>query len=68
MAALDDNDDVQAIRTLIEAHFPHMQWIPSTRADWPAFEAFDDIGPKNIRIREILRLLQHFVFETRENY
>ncbi len=27
-----------------------------------------NIGRKNIRIRVILRLLQHFVFETRENY
>ena len=39
MTALDHSDDVQAIRSLIEAHFPHMQWTPGTRADWPAFAA-----------------------------
>jgi hypothetical protein len=39
MAALDDNHDVQAIRTLIEAHFRGLQWTPNTRADWPAFAA-----------------------------
>jgi hypothetical protein len=32
------------------------------------FKVFDDIDRKNIRIGEILRLLQHFVFKTRENY
>lgn len=39
MAAPDDNDDVRAIRILIEAHFQRLQWTPGTRADWPAFAA-----------------------------
>ena len=39
MAALDENDDVRAIRALIGAHFRGLQWTPGTRADWPAFAA-----------------------------
>lgn len=39
MTALDKNDDVRAIRTLIGAHFRGLQWTPDTRADWPAFAA-----------------------------
>ena len=39
MAAVDENDDVRAIRALIGAHFRGLQWTHSTRADWPAFTA-----------------------------
>ena len=39
MAALDDNNDVQAIRTLVGAHFRGLRWTPGTRADWSAFSA-----------------------------
>lgn len=39
MAALDENDDVRAIRALIGAHFRGLQWTLGTRADWPAFAA-----------------------------
>lgn len=39
MAAVDENDDVRAIRALIGTHFRGLQWTPGTRADWPAFAA-----------------------------
>jgi len=39
MAALDENDDVRAIRALIGAHFRGLRWTLGTRADWPAFAA-----------------------------
>jgi hypothetical protein len=47
--------------------------IPSSRDQLLPYDTgvaffLDDIGRKNIRIQEILRLVQHFVFETRENY
>jgi hypothetical protein len=39
MAALDQNDDVQAIKSLIGAHFRGLRWAPNTRADWAMFSA-----------------------------
>jgi ketosteroid isomerase-like protein len=39
VAALDQNDDVQAIKRLIGAHFRGLRWTPGTRPDWDAFSA-----------------------------
>lgn len=39
MAALEENDDLQAIRSLIGAHFRGLRWTPTTRADWTTFSA-----------------------------
>jgi ketosteroid isomerase-like protein len=37
MAALEENDDVQAIRSLIGAHFRALRWTPATHPDWATF-------------------------------
>ena len=39
MAASDETDDVEAIKTLIGAHFDGLRWTPGTRADWATFAA-----------------------------
>jgi hypothetical protein len=39
MAALEQNDDLQAIRSLIGAHFRGLRWAPDTRPDWVTFSA-----------------------------
>lgn len=39
MAALAENDDLQAIRSLIGAHFQGLHWTPTTSADWDTFSA-----------------------------
>lgn len=39
MAALAENDDLQAIRSLIGAHFQGLRWTPTTCADWATFSA-----------------------------
>lgn len=39
MAALDQNDDVQAIKRLIGAHFRGLRWRPNTPPDWATFSA-----------------------------
>lgn len=39
MAALEQNDDLQAIRSLIGAHFQGLRWTPTTGADWTTFSA-----------------------------
>jgi hypothetical protein len=39
MAAIEENDDLQAIRSLIGAHFQGLHWTPTTPADWETFSA-----------------------------
>src|SRR3989337_116710 len=39
MAALDQDDDVRAIKSLIGAHFRGLRWTPDTRPDWSTFSA-----------------------------
>jgi hypothetical protein len=39
MAAVDENDDLQAIKSLIGAHFRGLRWTPTTRPDWAMFSA-----------------------------
>ena len=39
MAALAENDDLQAIRSLIGAHFQGLHWTPTASADWETFSA-----------------------------
>jgi hypothetical protein len=34
-----ENDDIRAIRSLIDAHFNGLRWTPGTRPDWAAFSA-----------------------------
>lgn len=37
MAAIEENGDTRAIRTLIAAHFQGLRWAPGTSPDWEAF-------------------------------
>jgi len=37
--ALDEDHDLQAIRTLIGEHFRGLRWTPDTRPDWATFSA-----------------------------
>src|SRR5687767_13435960 len=39
MPALEPNDDLQAIRSLIGADFRGLRWAPDTRPDWVTFSA-----------------------------
>lgn len=39
MAALDQDDAVRAIKSLIGAHFRGLRWTPDTRPDWATFSA-----------------------------
>lgn len=39
MVALEENDDLQAIRSLIGAHFRGLRWAPTIPADWGTFSA-----------------------------
>ena len=39
MVALEENDDLQAIKSLIGAHFGGLRWAPTTPADWGTFSA-----------------------------
>jgi hypothetical protein len=39
MATVDENDDLQAIQSLIGAHFRGLRWTPTSRADWATFSA-----------------------------
>ena len=43
MSDAGDTDDVQAIETLIGAHFDALRWSPETQADWETFAA--DFSP-----------------------
>ena len=36
---MDTNDDMQAIKALIAAHFDGLRWTPDTRPDWARFSA-----------------------------
>lgn len=37
MAAIEENGDTRAIKTLIGAHFQGLRWTPGTSPDWEAF-------------------------------
>src|SRR5687768_12587456 len=39
MAAVDESDDVRAIRGLIGAHFQSLRWSATTSPDWDAFSS-----------------------------
>lgn len=39
MTAIDQADDVQAIKRLIGSHFESLRWTPNTRPDWATFSA-----------------------------
>lgn len=39
MVLLDESDDVQAVKTLVGAHFQGLHWTPTKRADWTTFAA-----------------------------
>lgn len=39
MATVDENDDLQAIKSLIGAHFRGLRWTPASPADWGTFSA-----------------------------
>jgi hypothetical protein len=39
MATSDETEDLQAIQTLIGAHFDALRWSPGTSIDWATFTA-----------------------------
>lgn len=39
MAAIDESDDVRAIRALIGAHFQGLRWSANTSPDWNTFRS-----------------------------
>ena len=39
MTILDENGDIRAIKTLIDAHFRGLRWTPTQHADWATFVA-----------------------------
>lgn len=39
MAAIDESDDMRAIRALIGAHFQGLRWSASTSPDWNTFRS-----------------------------